>query len=662
MLKFAIYVSNHGFGHASRVSALAEEFSRFGIFCHIVSAKPEFLYHNLNPNYCQIHKRCIDFGVVHEANLKVNEQETTAKLLSLFESRNQIMENESRFMREEKISLVIADAPFLIADSCAYLGITLFALTNFEWHYIYKYLFAKNEELIPLINTIWALYQRFDCCFALPFSTKESVAAFRNVDQCGLLARKKDHYTNIRKLFGIADEDMVLLVMFGGEGALDLNIETLCRGFQGKVFSTFKNVNSENHITVNVDDDFLDLLHGSDIILCKPGYSTLAEATQMNKYIVYCPRKNYPEEIALIEGLDKYGNCLNLDSLTHSSEEWKAIFKSVVVRKASNAKYRNQNTTVAGKIVAKHLNISNPHARLLSVFDLGTNNLNYTLFDLNSGKTIHRASCLTGLGKGFKGESLSKGRLTAAKQIMKPFFELDSCINSEKKVIATGVSRLATNANDLGIWLSKKYPVDYSIISEMEESLYVYHAVKAMSGGEEGTIAVDLGGASTEFVQIKRYGKFCDQSLPIGLLNLYDNFGADTIALTPFIKQQLDRLQFTQCHKLIGVGLTLTYLSKVINKYQGNELGKMHGSGISLNALNELSQKMANKQDNEYLPYLEADSYLPILQLSTAFFISLLAKFMVSEIIVCEDGILVGYARWTLGKINKSSNILVERG
>jgi len=44
------------------------------------------------------------------------------------------------------------------------------------------------------------------------------------------------------------------------------------------------------------------------------------------------------------------------------------------------------------------------------------------------------------------------------------------------------------------------------------------------------------------------------------------------------------------------------------------------------------------------------ESYLPVLKLSIIFNISLLDRFEVSEIIVCNSGISVGYANWLSAK------------
>ena len=47
MYQIAIYISNHGYGHASRMAALAEALIDFGQRIYICTDRPAFLFQNL---------------------------------------------------------------------------------------------------------------------------------------------------------------------------------------------------------------------------------------------------------------------------------------------------------------------------------------------------------------------------------------------------------------------------------------------------------------------------------------------------------------------------------------------------------------------------------------------------------------------------------------
>ena len=683
MLKFALYVSNHGFGHSTRICALAEELIHYGVFCHIITFKPSFLFQNLNPHYFVLHQRAVDIGVKHNENLKVDITKTVNSLMDLLSKRNAIMKREIEFLRREKIDCIIADIPFLVSDFTSYCHIPVFAVTNFEWHFIYSSLLAdkeniesKKEEpdtfnytqqyretasseysndflvtnnLKPVLNLIWALYQRFDGCFRLPFSTDESMSAFKDYISCGLLSRKKDNYNDIRWQYKLPEEIPILLVMFGGEGIMELNYEELCSAYPGIVISTQAGIKAQNYLQISINDDFLDFIYSADIILCKPGYSTFAEAAQLGKFIIYCPRSNYPEEKALIAGLKNYPNCLQIDTLQLNDKQWEAIFKDIKPRKIRTKKYQNCNTDVAGLILKKYTQLQK--RKLLSVFDLGSNNLNYVLFDLENGQIIHKTQLTTALGTALKNNKISEKRLKSVKQKISKLFQLDSYLESEKVLLATGVMRIALNANLLIDWIADKYNINCRIISPQEEIRYAYFAARHYGSGEEAALAIDIGGFSTELINLNKEKKQQGYSLPFGLLTLVNDFKEDVETAGNFIQQKLNDLPYKGSYRLIGIGLTYTYLAGVIFQTSYNDTEKLEGKAISKKQLQELSHSIEVRDEQKYLPFLIEESYVSVLKLSIAFSISLLDRFETSKIIVCNSGMAVGYACWRSSKI-----------
>lgn len=646
MLKIAIYVSDHGFGHATRSVALAAEFNKFGIQCHLVSKRPAYLFKYLNPDLNQLHCRAIDTGVKHGFQLRTDIQATKSALLGLLSRRNEILDVESKFIRENKIDLMISDAPYLVTEVSAYTGVPVFCVTNFDWYFIYHDVFSKDETMKPVLNTIWALYQRIDASFVLPFSHAESCLALPKQTACGLIARKLDKYSDLRKKLGWADNEKLLLVCFGGEGVMELDYEALCLAFPGKVLSKQTGVDAENHFLINAETDFIEYMYNADIILCKPGYSTFAEATQFSKFIIFCPRENYPEEAALLVGLESYPNKLRIDSLNRSQESWKVLFSMLPVIKPLPAEYRNMNSRVCSNILNKYFSDKGAKADLLSVFDLGSNNLNYLLFDLTRGQVLHKAHWTTGLGRNFTGTTLSAYRISKAKAVLKCALEIDSQINSEKIMLATGVSRLAENALEIKKWAEKRYGIGYRLVSPDEEARYVYHAAFAKRSGEEACIAVDIGGASTELIDLNNVRNPRGVSLPIGLLSLLQLVSMDSTPVLNVITKHLEKTPWGRADRIIGIGLTFSYLAAVLFREPHLDPDSLDGRIIGRDALERLLRNLDNGDHINYLPYLLSPGYLPILRLSASFSLILLDRFAASEIVVCSDGVAVGYARW----------------
>lgn len=654
MLQFAIYISDHGFGHAARIAALAEEFIHLGIYCHLITRRPPFLFSQLDPHLHTIHPRAVDTGVKHFPGLSSDLSATKQAVLDLLSQRNNLAATEIDFLRSNKIDLIIADAPFLVIDFAAYTSIPTVCITNFDWHYIYSRLFAEDVSMLPVLNLIWSLYRRFNATFCLPFSTQDSVSALANRTESGLLARAKQSYIDIRHKLGWPKETRILLVMFGGEGSMEIDYEVLCASFPGKVISIESGIKATNHHQVNQEDDFLDLIYNADIVLCKPGYSTLAEAVQFGKFIIYSPRHNYPEEIALLEGLKNYPNCLKLDNLKLTISQWKRVFTKIAPSNKLPGCYINRNQEVAALIVSSYLKLAFKEAKLLSVFDLGTNNLNYLLYDLKKGKVIHKAYCTTALGRNFSGTVISAYRITKAKQAIKQLLDLDFYLPSEKVMLCTGISRMAANYKQLSNWISRKYNINCILLDAKAETKYAFHAALSHKSGEEVTLAVDIGGASTEFINLSQPHFKHGISLNIGLLTLYNSFQEDLTAASERIRNELASIPYQTNCRLIGIGLTYTYLAAIYSKQIHTDPDRFDGMSLQKNILEDILQDLLQGKGNHYLAYLADKKYLPILKLNLTFTINLLDRFATSEIIVCSDGISVGYANWRVIKARRN--------
>jgi len=119
LYRFALYPSNHGFGHATRMAALAAALIDFGVYVYICTDRPEYLYESLPEDKCSYRKCRLDGGVVHGENLKVDLSATRAMLLELFSHREELVAQETLWLQREQIDLVIADIPPKIPEPMA---------------------------------------------------------------------------------------------------------------------------------------------------------------------------------------------------------------------------------------------------------------------------------------------------------------------------------------------------------------------------------------------------------------------------------------------------------------------------------------------------------------------------------------------------------------
>ncbi len=650
MLNFAIYVSDHGFGHATRMAALAEEFIRYGIFTHIRSARPDFIWQGLDPNYSEIHKYACDVGVKHGRNLAPDLEATKSALRGLMGQRLDIVQREVEFLRREKIDLIIADIPWLSVEAGTYAGVPVFAISNFDWLFIYDGLLGNDPEMRPLLNTIFGLYQRVDRAFRLPMSSPRSMSSFRNIEPTGLLAAKKTPNPDLKRDLGVEQGMPLLDCSFGGAGELDLDLKKLCAAFDGTVVSTIAAEGIANHIQVPREVDFSALIGEADILLTKPGYSSFAEAIQAGKHLIYCPRANYPEEEILIRGIAKYPAKTELPGFELSKARWKQVFKLIKNDKRPVRKVPNSNSAIAASIIQRYLELRHKGKDLLSVFDVGSNNLNYALCEAGNPVPIHTAQIQTGLGRKFR--ELPNGRvkvpaanITDFKQKVSAFMLYDRNIASHKQVIATGINRRGDFSEDLAQWFNSRWNAEFKVLSGQEEIELVALAAKGLISEGQRAVIVDIGGFSTEFVLRGSANKTNGMSLPLGLLTLSraekDGFSAESL-----INEKLDSVPDMKPDALICVGLSAVFLAKIIKQIAKYQPDKIHGTKIRRHELEQFQKVAASGNADELMLYSVEKKSLSFLSLSVLFYTLLLDKFGASEFIVYQYGISSGYNLW----------------
>lgn len=650
MLNFAIYVSDHGFGHATRMCALAEELISFGIFTHIRSARPGFLFDRLDANYSEFHPQACDVGVKHGKNLASDLDATRQALLDLMGQRLDIVEREVEFLRREQIDLVIADIPWLPVEAATYAQVPVFAISNFDWLFIYERLFQGEASLRPVLNTIFGLYQRVDRAFRLPLSSAQSMGSFRRIEKASLLAAKKTPNLDLKRDLGIDPNKLLLICSFGGAGEMELDLKKLGAAFEGTVVTNSAATGLPNHLQVSREQDFSALIGAADILLTKPGYSSFAEAIQGGKHLIYRPRANYPEEDILIRGIANYQAKTELPDLRLSKAEWKRVFRSIEVKGKPVKKVPNANAAVAALLIQRFIELRHGGKKLLSVFDVGSNNLNYALCEAGQAEPIHTAQIRTGLGSKF--HELADGRVrVAAKQLaffkhaVADFMRYDRNIDSRKQVIATGIHRRGNFGAELSKWFQTRWNAPYKVLSDMDEAELVALAAKGLVPDGRDAVIIDIGGFSTELVLTGSQHKGTGSSLPLGLLTLNQAQQEGLIA-EALINLQLNTVPDQKPDRVICVGLSAVFLAKVIKQIPKYQPANIHGARISRHELEEFQKLTAKRDADELMRWAVEKQSLSFLNLSARFYTLLLDKFGASEFIVCHYGISSGYNLW----------------
>jgi hypothetical protein len=296
--KVCFYTSDFGYGHAARDIALIRELQET-LHAEVVvrtGSPAEFVSRSL-PDV-EVVQGPNDPGVVMDG-AAVDRERTLAAVEQWLSSWEGYIASEKVFLRDRRIDLVLSDVvpqPFLAAEE---LGIPSLGISNFTWHLIYTHLFGKTE----LTDRVAEAYRAASGALLLPLH--EPMMVFRDRRKVGLVARTVTR--DRAELPGLPSGRP--LVYLGGGQSLD---PAVFRGIRTALSGCTLLVPSWTDIPGAVrippgETETQDWIAACDLVVSKPGYSTISEAIQAGVPMALFRREGFAEDDYLIGGVESMG-------------------------------------------------------------------------------------------------------------------------------------------------------------------------------------------------------------------------------------------------------------------------------------------------------------------------------------------------------------------
>ena len=166
MKTIAFYISEYGFGHASRSVAIIRELlyrdaSIKIIICH--SFALNFLRESLPYEQVTIRAITTDIGYfLKENSIDPDKKKLQNNFDAFIKDWTKRIEREMNFLKENNVELVISDISPLPFEAASKLGIPSVGISNFTWYSAYEYL-LDYKRLEP-----WKLaYEKMDYFYLL---------------------------------------------------------------------------------------------------------------------------------------------------------------------------------------------------------------------------------------------------------------------------------------------------------------------------------------------------------------------------------------------------------------------------------------------------------------------------------------------------------------
>lgn len=309
------FISPHGFGHAARAAAVMDAAHdrnppvRFEIFTTV----PEFFFkESLENEIFHYHSLVTDIGLAQKNSLDVDLPETLRRLDDFLPFKENMIADLAALVKELNCRAIVCDiAPMGIAVAKA-ANIPSLLVENFTWDWIYREYRAANPGMTPHIHYLRDLFDAVD------YHIRTEPAFHHEQRRCHLLtapvSRKPGTEPSVtRKKLNIPPEAKVVTITMGGvPGQLPfLRQLAQYRYMEGDIRFIIPGSSSfsyEDHvILLPYDSGFYhpDLVHASDAVIGKPGYSTVAEVYQAGVPFGYIPRANFRESLVLEDFIKK---------------------------------------------------------------------------------------------------------------------------------------------------------------------------------------------------------------------------------------------------------------------------------------------------------------------------------------------------------------------
>jgi hypothetical protein len=306
----AYYISAHGYGHGVRscniIRAVNELYPQLSV--QIVSdLPPPFLAGHIGDARNSVRAGIFDTGMVQLDSIRVDVDASLTRIEQLYSRRRELVAQESGYLREKEIDLVVVDIPALPLEAAALVGIPRLAVGNFSWDWIYSNYLVRDSRWERFVDILREEYAKTDLLLRLPFCGE--MRAFPNIEDIPLVASPgRARRSGIANLAACDPEKKWVLLSFT---TLDWDAEALekVERIEGYQFFTVRPLAWKRGNIHPLDREkvaFSDVVATVDAVISKPGFGILSDCIVNQKPLIYADRTDFLEYPILEAAIRKY--------------------------------------------------------------------------------------------------------------------------------------------------------------------------------------------------------------------------------------------------------------------------------------------------------------------------------------------------------------------
>lgn len=322
----AAFVTPHGFGHAARVCSVLQVLEKSDQDYHflIFSIVPEWFFRASLSQSFSYHILLTDIGLVQKDPLQEDIPATLEKLDSFLPFQLEQYQSTITILEKAGCDLILADISPLGIFLGKKLGIPSLLVENFTWDWIYKGYEERYPAFKDYLDYLKNIYAETDFrIVAEPYC---------ELNRADLVAKPisrlpKSSSDDTREKLGVAIDAKVVIVSMGGVES-DYTQSKQLKKYQEYTFiipGGSDQLEKENNIIrLPFRSDFYhpDLIHASNVVISKIGYSTLAETFNSGKPYGYIPRESFRESEVLKNYIKVSMLSIEIEESEYRSGDW----------------------------------------------------------------------------------------------------------------------------------------------------------------------------------------------------------------------------------------------------------------------------------------------------------------------------------------------------
>lgn len=353
-------ISGHGYGHAAQVVPVLNALGILipGLTAILRTTVPAAFFQDHLAIQWEHSPTQQDIGCIQDGPLKVDIGATWTAHRHFHETWETRLSIEVAAMQAVSPALVIADTPYLAIEAGSRARIPTVVLASLTWDLVLKeFCHASDHSHQQLIQRIRESYAKADR--ALRITPAPKIDVFSNmIDIAPIASPNFPERDRLASALALTAIERTVLVGFGGIPLTSLPLEQMeqLHPYRFLINGPIPAGYSRIHSIETLPLSFKTLLASVDIIMTKPGYSTIVEAVALQQPVVYVRRYNFADEPPLVDYLHRYGRGVELSMDDFTQGRWNtALRKTCELPTPSAAPPPSTGAVEAAAILAPYL-------------------------------------------------------------------------------------------------------------------------------------------------------------------------------------------------------------------------------------------------------------------------------------------------------------------